>query len=53
MSSFQSVESLSNKVNAVIIGSEPSSKVTSNEKSVPKRVEFTSKVGNAKAEITK
>jgi hypothetical protein len=45
---------LSDKVNAAIIASEPSSKVISNQKGVPKGIEFTSTIiGNAKAEIIK
>ena len=43
---------LSDKVNAAIIG-EPSSKVISDEKGVPKGIEFTSTIGSAKAETLK
>jgi hypothetical protein len=44
---------LSDKVNAAIIANEPSSKVISDQKGVPKGIEFTSTAGNVKAEITK
>jgi hypothetical protein len=44
---------LSDKVNATIIASEPSSKVISDQKGIPKEITFTSMVGNAKAEITR
>jgi hypothetical protein len=41
------------KVNVAIIANEPSSRVISDEKGIPKEITFISKVGNAKAEITK
>ena len=44
---------LSDKVNAAIIANEPSSKVISDQNGVPKGIEFASRVGNAKAELTK
>jgi hypothetical protein len=47
-------QSLTSKVNAAIIINEPSSKIISDQKGIPKEIEFTaSMVGNAKAEITK
>ena len=42
---------LTNKVNAAIIANEPSSKVISDQKCIPKEIKFTSATGNAKAEI--
>jgi integrase len=44
---------LSDKVNAAIIANEPSNKIISDQKGVPKEITFTSMVGNAKAEISK
>lgn len=45
---------LSDKVNAAIIANEPSSKILSDEKGIPKEITFKSSiVGNAKAEIIK
>jgi hypothetical protein len=41
---------LTNKVNAAILANEPSSKLISDERGIPKGIEFTSMVGNAKAE---
>ena len=49
----QSVEFLSNKVNAVIIANEPSSKVISNEKGIPKGIQFTAINNKSAAEIVK
>jgi small-conductance mechanosensitive channel len=42
---------LTDKVNAAVIANEPSSKMISDQKGIPKEITFKSNVGNAKAEI--
>jgi hypothetical protein len=44
---------LTNKINAAIISNEPSCKITSNEKGIPKAIEFSAIVGKAISEIAK